>query len=169
MSDDDRKYQGEHDERHFGEGRSSPYGLSRLAPPIALVEVAKEIAEADKMVGTVATSKLDVIAKQIRALQEEARHILESARRDLDLHRARCTFPRRPGQTYHLYDKSDDGQDLYWSMVSPAEWGGSPPHRYEGSFRLELDQSWTRLDEADERPAPIDGEALVAKLLPGGD
>ncbi|MEM7604402.1 MAG: DUF2452 domain-containing protein [Myxococcota bacterium] len=154
-----------HDERYRGEGRSSPYGLSRLAPPIELVNVAKEIAEADKMVGTVVGSKLDVIAQQIRRLQEDAREILERAKRDLDLHRARCSFPRRPGQVYHLYDKTDDGSDLYWSMVSPDEWGGQPPHRFVGTYRLEIDQSWTAAEEIRQAP-PVDGRDVASRLMP---
>ncbi len=163
MSDEQR----DHDERHRGEGHSAPYGLSRLAPPITLVNVAKEIEEADKMVGAVVGSKLDLIASQIRRLQEEAQQILESAKRDLDLHRASCAFPRRPGQVYHLYDRSEDGSALYWSMVSLDEWRGKPPHRFVGSYRLELDQSWTPCDGEEDavRPSP---SAIARRLLSEG-
>ena len=165
-SSGDESSKAQHDERHRGEGRSAPYGLSRLAPPIVLVDVAKEIEAADTMVGAVTGSKLDVIARQIRHLQEEAQAILQGARRDLDLHRARCTFPRRPGHVYHLYQHAKDG--LYWSMVSPEEWGGAPPSPFEGSFRLEVDQSWTRVDEDGGEPTRvIDPKAWMEKLLPG--
>lgn len=167
MADESDKSSGEaeHDERHRGSGRSAPYGLSRLAPPIVLVDVAKEIEAADTMVGAVTGSKLDVIARQIRQLQEEAQSILKGARRDLDLHRARCTFPRRPGHTYHLYQHAKDG--LCWSMVSPEEWGGEPPQPFEGSFRLEVDQSWTRVDADGEEPTrAVDPKAWRDKLLP---
>lgn len=165
-SDDATSGKSQHDERHRGTGRSAPYGLSRLAPPIVLVDVAKEIEAADTMVGAVTGSKLDVIARQIRHLQEEAQAILSGARRDLDLHRARCSFPRRPGHTYHLYRNDKEG--LYWSMVSPEEWGAAPPHPFEGSFRLEVDQSWTRVDEDGGEPARVvDPKAWMDKLLPG--
>ena len=153
--------------KHRGSGRSSPYGLSRLAPAITLVDVAKEIERADEMIGQTTSSKLKLIADQIRFLQEQARGILEDAKRDLDLHRADCAFSRRIRHVYHLYER-DDGS-LYWSMVSLEEWGGEPPHAYAGSYRLGPDQSWTPVEEIDDEVDldPLTGEAIVRKLLPG--
>lgn len=152
------------DDRHHGPASASPYGLSTLAPAISLVDVASEIERADTMIGAVAHSKLAVIAEQIRALQDKAREVLQEARRDLDLHRARCAFSRRVGHVYHLY-RRDDGE-LYWSMVAPEEWGGAPPHEFVGSYRLGLDQSWTPVgDESDAAGVPAADE-LVRKLLP---
>lgn len=151
--------------KHEGAQRTSPYPLSRLAPAHDLVDVAKRIAEADAMVGAVASGKLGVIAEQIRALQDEARRILDETRRDLDLHRARCSFVRRPGQTYHLYRRREDGE-LWFSMIAPDEWRGATASDFEGSFRLELDQSWTRVDGRDEEePAPPSPPELVRRLL----
>ena len=146
---------------HQGPARTSPYPMSRLAPAHDLVDVARQIQQADRTIGTVVTSKLDVIAKQIRALQEEAKDILEGARRDLDLHRAECAFQKRAGTVYHLYERPNE--TLYFSMLSPDDWGGAPPHAFRGSYRLEADQSWTPADE-------IDGEArrpeeVVRRLL----
>lgn len=125
-------------------GHSSPYPVSRLAPPITLLDLAREIAQADQMIATKVDAQLEVIARQIRSLQDEARRILESAKRDKDLHRAQCAFRKRPGHIYHLYRK-DDGS-LYFSMLSPADWH-QPPHSFCGSFRLEADFSWTSLEE----------------------
>lgn len=150
-----------HDEgKHEGPARTSPYPVSRLAPAVDLVDVAREIERADEVIGSVVGGKLDVIAEQIRALQEQARGILEEARRDLDLHRATCSFPKRVGATYHLYERSNG--ELYFSMVSPDEWGGAPPHAFRGSYRLEGDQSWTPADEATPRKRPAE---VVARLL----
>lgn len=149
------------DDKHEGPARTSPYPVSRLAPVHDLVDVAKEIANADRTIGTVVGSKLDVIARQIRALQEEARTILDDAKRDLDLHRAECSFTKRAGALYHLYERSNGR--LYFSMLSPDDWAGAPPHPFRGTFRLEADQSWTPADAIDgdaERP-----EELVRKLL----
>ncbi len=131
------KYEGDN---HDGDSRSAPYGLSRLAPQTDLAEVAKEIAEADQLIATVTSSKLDLIATQIRRLQDDAREILAAARRDLDLHRAACNFSRRIGQIYHLYEKQDG--TLAWSMLSPDDWG-TPKDDYRGSYRLEPDRTWT--------------------------
>jgi hypothetical protein len=60
------------------------------------------------------------------------------------LHRAACSLKKRPGHIYHLYRRAED--DLYFALLSPAEWGGRPPHPYEGSYRLEVDLSFTRVD-----------------------
>jgi len=126
------------------EGRSAAYPLSRLAPRFELVDVAREIQDADRVLGSVVGGQLEVIAEQIRSLQDKARHILERAELAAQLHRARCHFKKRPGHVYHLYRRSPT--DAYLSLLSPAEWGGAPPHAFEGSFRLEVDMAWTRVD-----------------------
>lgn len=132
--------------RHSGSNvaesaHASPYPVSRLAPAHDLVDMAREIAEADHMLGTVASAKLEVIAEQIRQLQAQARTVLKQAENNATLHRARCSFQRRIGQTYHLYAR-DDGEH-YFSLLGPDEWHGDPPHRFCGSYRLEPDMSWS--------------------------
>jgi hypothetical protein len=141
--------------KHQGPARSSPYPVSRLAPTHDLVDMAKQIQEADHMIGTVVHSKLEVIAEQIKNLQDQARRILESANHDATLHRARCNFKRRPGQIYHLYRRGDD--DAYFSMLSPMDWGKAP-HEFVGSFRLETDMSWTPAGQS----GPENTEELLA-------
>ncbi len=123
---------------------ASPFPLSRLAPSFDLVDTAREIQDADRMLGAVVGGQLDVIAIQIRALQDQARSLLEKARQAGELHRAGCSFKKRPGAVYHLYRRPDGSS--YFSMLSPSEWRGVPPHPFEGSFRLEIDASWTRVD-----------------------
>jgi hypothetical protein len=123
---------------------ASPYPLSRLAPSFALVDVAREIQQADELLGAVVGGQLDVIATQIRALQDQARTILDRARLAGDLHRVSCNFKKRPGFVYHLYRRPDG--ERYFSILSPAEWGGKPPHSFDGAYRLELDSGWTRVD-----------------------
>jgi len=142
MKHESRKYQGAN---HPGPDRSSPYPVSRLAPAIELVELAREISEADKMLNARVSAKLKVIADQIKALQHEARSILAEANRDQELNHARCNFQRKPGNTYHLYKKEDC--TTYFSMLSPADWKEKPPHEFIGSFRLENDMSWNPLTE----------------------
>ncbi|MDZ7750255.1 MAG: DUF2452 domain-containing protein [Gammaproteobacteria bacterium] len=126
---------------HQGESRSAPYPVSRLAPPIELVDLARQVAEADNMVNAQATARLRSIAKQIKALQQEARDVLEDTRRNQELHRARCNFRRIAGKVYHLYRTPAD--ELYFSMLSPEDWGNRLADHYEGAYRLENDMSWT--------------------------
>ncbi len=162
MADKDtRKYSGE---LHQGSDRTAPYPVSRLAPAFELVDLAKQIGEADKMLNTQVSSKLKVIADQIRHLQEEARQILEQTRQDQKLHQADCNFQRQPGHIYHLYRKPNGRS--YFSMLSPADWNDSPPHEFLGSYRLEADMSWTDMAAA-ENDHPDDSRELIKRLLEG--
>lgn len=125
-------------------GRLASYPTSRLSARIDLVDVAAEIARADESIATTTNARLEVIAEQIRALQEKARQILDEARESVELHRARCNFVRRPGRIYHLYQRADG--ELYFSLLAPSDWNGTPPHPFRGSYRLESDLRWTRID-----------------------
>ena len=142
MTSKDKKHAGP---RHEGAERSSPYPVSRLAAPIDLVSMAEEIQRADQLLTSVVGGKLEHIARQMRALQEEARRALAQAQRDADLHRAQCQFRKRPGQLYHLYERPSG--ERYFSMLAPGDWGDAPPHRFVGSYRLEADMAWTPAEE----------------------
>jgi len=146
---DDTRHRGD---KHEGPAHASPYPMSRLAPVHGLVDVAREIEKADAMISSVVSGKLEIIARQIRALQSEALEILAAADRDARLHRAECRFRRRPGEIYHLYARPDGS--LYFSIVSPVEWGGQAPHPFQGSYRLETDMRWTPVEEAVREPEP---------------
>jgi len=143
---------------HRGPDNSAPYPVSRLAPGFELVDLAREIEAADATLASHASGKLKLIAEQIRALQDQARAILEETRRNQELHRAACNFRRQPGKIYHLYRKPGGG--TYFSMLTPTDWRGEPPHEFLGSYRLEADMSWTPA-EAAEQPRDDD----VARLL----
>lgn len=141
---------------HRGEDYSSPYPTSRLAPAFQAPELAAEVARAEAMLGARTSAKLRVITDQIKALQAEARKVLDEARDEQALTHAECSFKRIPGCTYHLYRRADGG--TFFSMLSPEDWGGDTPHSFLGSYRLEVDYSWTpaeRLDAADDTGAMI--------------
>lgn len=127
--------------------RAAPYPMSRLSPRFELVDLAEEIARADETMALVASAKLEMVRRQIVALQQQARAILDEAAFAAELHRAQCNFRKVPGRIYHLYRRGAARPDqLYFSMLSPDEWGGAPPHPFEGSYRLEPDQTFTRVD-----------------------
>jgi hypothetical protein len=126
---------------------TSPYPVSRLAPAFELVDLAKEIAQADEMLANRAGGQLKLIAEQVKALQQQAKSILEQTARDQQIHRARCNFQKKPGQIYHLYQDSQ-GKALL-SMLSPDDWQGRPPNQFISSYRLESDRSWTPCQEGD--------------------
>jgi hypothetical protein len=149
-----------------GPARAAPYALSRMAPSFSLVDVAAEIEKADSMLATTTGGKLGVIAEQIRRLQEQARAMLERAQRDADLHRARCSFQKKPGGVYHLYRKDADGE-LWFSLLAPSEWIRPQPQTFEGTYRLEADMAFTRLDVVEDEPRP-DLDMVRALLGPRG-
>ena len=124
-----------------------PYPASRLSPPIDLVNTAQEIAKADEFIDLGLNARLDVIAQQIRSLQEQAREILRRAEEDRRLHRAGCSFQRRVGQRYYLYRKKEG--ELYFSILSPEDWNQKPPHEYEGAYVLQADMSWQCVEVED--------------------
>jgi hypothetical protein len=148
-----------------GPAHAAPYALSRLSGPVSLVEVAREIEQADQWIASTASAKLSVIAEQMRALRQSAQAVLEKAERDAALHRAEARFKRYPGRVYHLYERAPGA--LYWSLLSPEDWRGQPPHAFLGSYRLESDQSFTQLGGAGaQQPEPADEPALELWLKP---
>lgn len=145
---------------HQGREASSPYPVSRLSPQIELVDLARQIADADTMVSTRLSSQLKVIADQIRSLQKDAKAILESAQLDQELHHAACNFKRLPGKIYHLYRQSS--KSCYFSMLSPEDWNNRSPHAYVNSYRLENDMSWTAIDKLNDIDDSVE---LVNRVL----
>jgi len=112
-----------------------------------LMDLAKTISTADSHVKATTTNRLKQIADQIKRLQQEATHILESAKRDKMLHQAACNIVKKPGQMYYLYEKDldDKGEftQAYFSIMSPEDWGKRMPHRYLGGYRLGYDMQFT--------------------------
>ena len=124
-------------------------------------DLAQTVADAEAVVGEVTLRRLELLAKQMQAIREQAERVISEGRRDAELNRASCAFRRSPGRVYHLY-RRDDGA-LLFSMLSPAEWRGNAPYAFEGSYRLEADQSWTPVDEI---PSRDDLRRGLAPLLP---
>ena len=146
--------------RHKGSDTTAPYPVSRMAPAVELIDLAKEIANADQMLSLQVNNKLSLIADQIKTLQETARTILETAQRDQMLNQAECNFKKLPGKIYHLYKKPNSRQ--YLSLLAPHDWQGGSPHQFIGSFRFEADYSWT---EFDQLTAKSSENSLVNSLI----
>ncbi|XP_045174116.2 uncharacterized protein C1orf50 homolog isoform X2 [Mercenaria mercenaria] len=136
------------------------YMVNRNADPMDLVELAKQVQKADEFTKATAGSKLMVIADQIRYLQEQAKKVLEEAKRDAMLHHAACNLVKKPGKIYYLYER-ESGQN-YFSILSPEEWGASCPHEFVGAFKLEYDMSWTPAEYIEQRSQDF---ALIDKVM----
>lgn len=137
-----------------------PNKSGKMHDPQDLVALAHFVSESDNYTATSAHGKLKQISDQIKHLQAQALATLKKAKRDAQLNHASCNFKRRPGHTYHLYEK-DDGVPFF-SMLSPQEWGKNHPNTYLDSYRLEYDMSWTELAHIQEHDA---GQVLDANLL----
>ncbi|XP_068172451.1 uncharacterized protein C1orf50 homolog [Antennarius striatus] len=138
----------------------SSYQTNRVGDPMDLVALATQVQKGDDFIKANACNKLTVIADQIRYLQEQAKKVLEEAKRDADLHHAACNIVKKPGNMYYLYERPS-GQK-YFSIISPKEWGASCPHTFIGAFKLQHDMSWTPIDQVKERDAEL---AILDKLI----
>lgn len=124
------------------EHRESKYPVSRLSAKFGPNLIKKESSGEELRIYASAMSQLEIIAEQIRTLQERAQEIIDHAELDMHLHRVTCKFEKRIGIAYHLYESANAGE--YFSMISPDEWG-TPPHRFIGSYVLGGDGSWKRM------------------------
>lgn len=138
----------------------NPFRTNKTGTSHDLVELAQNIQTADKFTKANVGNKLQVIAEQVRFLQEQARKILEEANESNDLHHVACNFVKRPGAIYHLYIR-DSGQKFF-SMISPDEWGNKCPHEYLGTYRQEYDHSWTPLEKFKKKDEDL---AFINKIL----
>ncbi|XP_057640668.1 uncharacterized protein C1orf50 homolog [Chionomys nivalis] len=138
----------------------SPYHTNRVGDPLDLVALAEQVQKADEFIRANATNKLTVIAEQIQHLQEQARKVLEDARRDADLHHVACNMVKKPGSIYYLYQR-ESGQQ-YLSIISPEEWGAGCPHDFLGAYKLQHDLSWTPYEDIEKQDAKI---GMMDKLL----
>ncbi|MEM7183205.1 MAG: DUF2452 domain-containing protein [Spirochaetota bacterium] len=127
--------------------RSLAYPTRTLDPPITLVDRAREIETAQESIRSHVDSKLDLILKQIRALQEEAKDIISAAQRDVELHKVKCNFEKQVGQSIYLYEK-DDGEK-YFSLISPEEWN-PPPHTFLATYTMRGDRSFSEVTNPDD-------------------
>ncbi|XP_042207642.1 uncharacterized protein C1orf50 homolog isoform X2 [Homarus americanus] len=137
----------------------NPYRTNKV-DSMDLVELAKEIQKADTFVHANVSNKLQVITEQVRFLQEQARRVLQEAKENADLHHVPCNFVKKPGNIYHLYRRPSGLK--YFSIISPQEWGSTCPHEFQGSFRLEHDQSWTPENKMDAR---TNDQLMINKIL----
>lgn len=113
-----------------------------------LEKLVETLQKSEEHVKNTAFNKLQVIGEQIKFLQKQAHDILSAASQDSELHKVPCNFVKVPGQIYHLY-RRPDGSRL-WSMISPEEFGSSNKNEHLGSFRMEVDRSFTRADQLQE-------------------
>ncbi len=88
--------------------------------------------------------QLDQIRKQIELLALQAHEIQKRKELSITIYGARMSFKPNIGQTYYLYEKTDNTYLL--SLVSPKEWGPSGPFKaFVAAVQLLADHTWKEL------------------------
>ncbi|CAN7987370.1 unnamed protein product [Ixodes pacificus] len=131
-------------------------------PRVDLIALAQQIETADDFIRANVSSKLTVIAEQVRFLQRQAQEIMEEAQMNARLHHAACNFQKVPGSTYYLYRRSNDQE--YFSMIKPKEWGEQCPHEFLGGFRLESDMTWTPTAEIEKKDRHLQSISHITRF-----
>ncbi|MGM0575652.1 MAG: DUF2452 domain-containing protein [Myxococcota bacterium] len=110
-----------------------------------------------------ARSRLAALDKVYRSLQEEARTIVGATRRDLALHEVPLNGTKLRGRVYHLYERP--GGERFLSLLEPEHYGDIDPDiAHRGSYRLNHDASWERLDADD-----TEDKLAWAEVEPSGE
>lgn len=100
--------------------------------------------QADQFTRATASSKLSVIAEQVRFLQEQARKVLEEANLNKELHHIACNFKKIPGKVYYVYKKPGPQGSKYISMISPdVSWDDTQYELYSEKNAAEISLYFT--------------------------
>ena len=89
-----------------------------------------------------AYSQLKLLAQQVKAIEQQAYDIINSAIENDNLHDIECKFKKIPGKTYHLYE----GKIKYFSMLSPKEWDYKNKDIFLGSYYYDFDHTFNKCD-----------------------
>jgi hypothetical protein len=128
--------------------KSSTFPLSRLSASLQPINQEETLQAAKLLLGAVAQGKLQLLVEQINFLHQQARRVMEEADSNLQLHQVQCSFQKRAGHQYYLYlkGKPEEQCSLYFSLLSPQDWEGNPPHSFQGAFLLQEDLSWIKAE-----------------------
>jgi len=107
--------------------------------------------EARREVKAQAVRKLELLDEMHKELVQKAQKILEKAQLDLQLHSITMHSAKIRGRMYYLYELNHSDQAKFFSILEPAEYEkANPDARYLGTYRLNEDSTWTRLDPSGE-------------------
>lgn len=128
---------------HNGPHQATPYPQSRLSPPISPHSLlSTNLPVSNLKIGL--EGKLKIISDQIKSLQKLGEELIMETQTNIELHNIPCSIAKKSGDIFHLYRREDGTQFL--SIISPPEWNGMFTLTYEGTFKLEQDMSWIRVD-----------------------
>ena len=87
-------------------------------------------------------SKLELIAKQIEFLKNEAENILQNHDLNSDLTCLKCNFRKVPGNYYYVYENANNEKLL--SLIAPDEW--SNYHNFITKVYYDYDYQFYKVD-----------------------
>lgn len=111
-----------------------PYGSNVSAPAITLPNVS----------GFKSGKGIEAkhhIESKLEEIQEQYNKLVELSENTQLVYSAKFNFVPIVGEVYHLYYT---GKEYMLSLISPQEWDR---YAYAGSYRLETDSVWRRIDE----------------------
>ena len=87
-------------------------------------------------------SKLEMIAKQIDFLKNEALNILSNHDLNNNLKEIKCNFRKVPGTYYYVYENEKNEKNL--SLISPDEW--SNYYKFISKVYYDFDYQFYKVD-----------------------
>ena len=125
-----------------------PYAHSRGGAQITPVDKGQVKGRAMSAMYEQTDMDLAQIKEQIELLARQAKAIQDRVSISEEIYTAEMNFEPFIGKTYHLYRRSSGKPVL--SLVSPEEWGSSPPFAFVATVRLMADHTWDVLKKAAE-------------------
>lgn len=117
-----------------------PYGTSASSPVIKPLNTASWKNEGIQRVNKQLKSKFDEVKKEYEALLEKFEY------NDL-IYNAKFSFEPIFGENYHLYNNKNN--EPFLSIIAPEQCS----FEYLGSFRLNTDKMWEKIDDQSNKEA----------------
>jgi len=117
-----------------------PYGTSASSPVIKPLNTASWKNDGIQRVNKQLKSKFDEVKKEYEALMEKFEY------NDL-IYNAKFSFEPIFGENYHLYNNKNN--EPFLSIIAPEQCS----FEYLGSFRLNTDKMWEKIDDESNKKA----------------
>lgn len=116
--------------------------VNRLMESLSIAKLDNDKYEELKRYNTTTISKLQMIAEQIKYLQDSAKNIILISEQNKKLHEAECNFSKIMGHIYHFYERENGV--IYCSLIGPNEW--TLYHKYFGTFLYDFDSEFKKVN-----------------------
>lgn len=90
-------------------------------------------------------AKLSVLYKQLMFVKKEIEEVVEDIRINSIINDVEIKCKKYANQKYFLYKKLED-DNLYFSRLSPRDYNYEPKDMYLGTYLLDMDYTWKKLE-----------------------